>query len=305
MGSGADKVHSPGKGGDSVLLRLGHSPDSDDAFMFWALAKGRVSAPGIEFEHVLQDIETLNRRALRGELECTAVSAHAYACVADRYAVLSHGASMGDGYGPKVISSRRQDAEQLRGAVIAVPGEMTSAFLGLKLWWPGRIVPETEDAEIGDMRYRVMPFDRIIEAVLGGETDAGLIIHEGQLTYQDQGLSQLVDLGAWWRERTGLPMPLGVNTIRRDLPNDVQLAASRALRESIVTGLANRREALEYAMGFSRGLDAQTADEFVGMYVNDWTIDMGEAGRNSLRTFLREGAARGFVPPLTDITFVE
>jgi len=288
-----------------VLLRLGHSPDSDDAFMFWALAKGRVSASGLEFEHILQDIETLNRRALNGELECTAVSAHAYAYVADQYAVLSHGASMGDGYGPKVVSSRISDADQLRGCLVAVPGEMTSAFLGMKLWWPGSITPEAEGGGQTDIRYRVMPFDRIMEAVISGETDAGLIIHEGQLTYGNHGLNQLVDLGAWWRDRTGLPMPLGVNTIRRDLPADVQKTASQALRDSIVYGLAHREEALAYAMSFARGLSTQTADEFVGMYVNDWTIDMGDAGRRSLRTFLAEGAARGFVPPVSEITFVQ
>ncbi|MBM3493027.1 MAG: ABC transporter substrate-binding protein [Armatimonadetes bacterium] len=299
-----------------MLLRLGHSPDSDDAFMFWALASPRVTAPGIEFEHTLRDIETLNRWALEGRLECTAISAHAYAYVADRYSILSHGASMGDGYGPKVVTTGAMAQADLGGRLIAVPGEMTSAFLALRLWWPGDVVPESrsEPARVatapgghaaGILRYRVVPFDAIMEAVDAGSVDAGLIIHEGQLTYGDEGLHQVEDLGAWWLRTTGLPLPLGVNTIRRDLPADVQLTASRALRDSIVCGLENREEALTYAMRFARGLQAATADEFVGMYVNDWTVDMGERGRRSIETFLKAGAARGFIAMSPDITFVD
>jgi 1,4-dihydroxy-6-naphthoate synthase len=288
-----------------MVIRLGHSPDSDDAFMFWALASGRVKATGLEFEHILRDIETLNSWALEGRLECTAISVHAYARVAHRYAILSHGASMGDGYGPKVIVSRDMQASDLEGKRIAIPGENTSAFLALKLWWPGHVAPES-DGEVGPgvLRYRALPFDTIMDTVRAGEADAGLIIHEGQLTYAGEGFRQLVDLGAWWRDRTGLPLPLGVNAIRRDLPDDVQRAASRALQDSIRCGLTNRREALAYALQFARGLEAATADEFVGMYVNDWTVSMGERGRCAIRTFLQEGADRGFVPGPPDIAFV-
>jgi 1,4-dihydroxy-6-naphthoate synthase len=273
--------------------------------MFWALAKGKVQAPGLQFEHILRDVETLNQWALEGRLECTAISAHAYAYVADRYAILSHGASMGDGYGPKVVSKRLTRAEDLTDRLIAIPGEMTSAFLALRLWWPGTVVREGAASLADAVRFRVIPFDRILDSVASGEVDAGLIIHEGQLTYADQGFHQIVDLGAWWHDLTGLPLPLGVNTIRKDLSPDVQRAASRALRDSIACGMENRSEALAYALQFARGLATHTADEFVGMYVNDWTLDMGEAGRESIRRFLGDGAARGFIPPISAYAFVE
>ncbi|NLI01676.1 MAG: ABC transporter substrate-binding protein [Chthonomonadales bacterium] len=288
-----------------MLLRLGHSPDSDDAFMFWALASGRVQSPGLEFEHILRDIETLNTWALEGRLECTAVSAHAYAHVASRYAILSHGASMGDGYGPKVVSCRLSEPSELEGALIAVPGEMTSAFLALRLWWSGDVVHHSGELKRSALRYQVMPFDSIMEAVRDGSADAGLIIHEGQLTYRHVGLKQIVDLGAWWKERSGLPLPLGVNVIRRDLPEEIQRQASAALRASIVAALENRQEALRYALQFARGLENRTADEFVSMYVNDWTVDMGEAGRRSIRMFLEEGAQRGLVPTPLELHFVD
>ncbi len=280
-------------------LRLGHSPDSDDAFMFWGLASGRVTASGLEFEHILRDIETLNQWALEGRLEITAVSAHAYAFVADRYLILPHGASMGDGYGPKVVVRQPIAPEELAGKRLAVPGKLTSAFLAFLLWWHGR--PSSSSGE--PPRYVVAPFDRIMEMVAAGEADAGLIIHEGQLTYGSLGLTQVLDLGEWWLAGTGLPLPLGLNVIRRDLPMDVSNAASQALRASILAGLENRREALEHALQFARGLPTETADQFVGMYVNDWTVDLGERGRTAVQRFLGDAASLGLVPPLPQTVF--
>ncbi len=276
-----------------MLLQLGHSPDSDDAFMFYGLAEHRVDAEGLEFHHILQDIQTLNDWAKEGRLECTAISVHAYAYVHDRYAILSHGASMGDGYGPMVVARTPMTTEEMAGKRIAVPGTLTSAFLALSLYLER------------PFEYVVVPFDRIMDAVHAGEVEAGLIIHEGQLTHKAEGLHTVVDLGAWWKGATGLPLPLGVNAIRKDLPHDVQERASRALKASIVYGLEHRAAALEHAMQFARDMETKTADTFVGMYVNDWTVDLGEAGKRSIRLFLTRGVERGLIPPLGEVEFVD
>ncbi len=278
-------THSP----QSVRrLTLGHSPDPDDAFMFCALARGRLETPGFEFEHILQDIETLNQRAHRSELDITALSAHAYAYLTDRYILLNSGASMGQGYGPMIVASESltpADLSREAGDVcIAVPGERTSAFLALQL-------------AIGEFNYRVVPFDQIIETVAEGKAEAGLLIHEGQLTYADQGLSLVLDLGSWWEQETGgLPLPLGVNAIRRDLPLDVQQAADRILRASVQWGLHHRLEALEHAGAWGRDLDHPRTDRFVAMYVNELTLDYGEKGRRALEEFLGRAALAGLIP---------
>jgi len=288
-------------------LQLGHSPDSDDAFMFYGLAANRVDAEGLEFEHILRDIQTLNEWAREGRLECTAISVHAYAYVHDRYAILSHGASMGDGYGPMVVTKTLLRPQELAGKRIAIPGTLTSAFLALSLYLDAPLVP-LSDPELrtpNTVHYTVVPFDRIMDAVRAGQVEAGLLIHEGQLTHRAQGLHTVVDLGAWWKKETGLPLPLGVNVIRKDLPRDVQERASRALKASIVYGLTHRAAALEHAMQFARDMEAQTADTFVGMYVNDWTVDLGEAGRRSIRLFLQRAAERGLIPPVGDVEFVD
>lgn len=274
-------------------LRLGHSPDSDDAFMFYGLAEKKVDSGGLEFEHILRDIQTLNDWAREGRLECTAISVHAYAHVRDRYAILTHGASMGDGYGPMVVTKKAMTVEELRGCRIAVPGVLTSAFLALSLFLDR------------PFDYDVVPFDRIMDSVHAGLFPAGLIIHEGQLTHRAEGLHTVVDLGAWWKAETGLPLPLGVNAIRKDLPQDIQKHASQALKASILYGLEHRAEALAHAMQFARDMEAQTADTFVGMYVNDWTVDMGEAGKRSIRLFLQRGVERGLLPPVGEVEFVD
>lgn len=277
---------------ENTLIRLGHSPDSDDAFMFYGLAEGHIDTEGLQFEHTLRDIETLNQWALEGRLEITAISVHAYAYVADKYAILSHGASMGDNYGPMVVTREQVDPEWLRGKRIAIPGTMTSAFLALRLY-------------LGDFEYDVMPFDEIMEAVSAGKAEAGLLIHEGQLTHESLGLHCVVDLGKWWHERTaGLPLPLGVNAVRRDLGPERMAQLSRILKASIVYGLEHREEGLAYAMRFARGLPTATADQFVGMYVNDWTVDMGERGQESIRLFLKEAVERGVFPHEVPVDFV-
>lgn len=276
-----------------MKLQLGHSPDSDDAFMFYGLAAGKVDSEGLDFEHILRDIQTLNEWAREGRIECTAISVHAYAYVHDRYAILSHGASMGDGYGPMVVTKKPIGSDELSRSRIAIPGTMTSAFLALSLRL-GR-----------PFEYVVMPFDRIMEAVQAGEVEAGLIIHEGQLTHRAEGLHTVIDLGSWWKDETGLPLPLGVNAIRKDLPRDVQARASRALKASIVYGLENRSDALGHAMQFARDMEKSTADTFVGMYVNDWTVDLGEAGKRSIRLFLQRGEDRGLIPPIPSIEYVD
>jgi 5,8-dihydroxy-2-naphthoate synthase len=263
-----------------MLIHLGHSPDADDAFMFWALAEDRVDTRGFEFEHVLRDIQTLNEWALEGKLEVTAISLHAYPFVQDRYVLLPHGASMGSGYGPVVVARRVMTKEDLRDVETAVPGTMTTAFLVLRLY-------------LGDFRYRVLPFDEILEAVRDGEAEAGLLIHEGQLTYREEGLVKVVDLGEWWLLETGLPLPLGANVARRDLGEERLHDLSEVLAESIAAGLANREEAMRYALQFGRGLDYSLGDRFVGMYVNELTQDYGEEGRAAVRELLRRGEAIG------------
>jgi 1,4-dihydroxy-6-naphthoate synthase len=273
-------------------ITVAHSPDADDAFMFYALAQGKVGDPDLEFVHVLQDIQTLNERAFRGEYEVTAVSFHAYAYLADRYALLPHGASMGDGYGPMIVARAPLSPEALRGKRIAVPGRLTTAVLALDLWCPG-------------LDQTVVPFDQIPDAVLANRVDAGLIIHEGQVTYQNQGLHKVVDLGEWWKGETGLPLPLGGNVIRKDLGPALMRRVSRLLRESIQYGLAHRTDALSHAMQHGRDLDASLADRFVGMYVNHWTLDYGEPGRQAVRLLLRRGHERGILPLPIEPEFVE
>ncbi|HEX8733235.1 MAG TPA: MqnA/MqnD/SBP family protein [Ktedonobacterales bacterium] len=276
------------------LMRLGHSPDSDDAFMFYALAEHKIPTDGFAFEHILRDIETLNQWAREGKLEITAISVHAYAYVADQYAILSHGASMGDNYGPMVVSrDPAADVDWLRGKRIAIPGTMTSAYLALRLF-------------LGDFDYDVVPFDQIMEAVHEGRYDAGLLIHEGQLTHGELGLHTLVDLGKWWHgETNGLPLPLGVNAVRRDLGPETMAALSRVLKASIQYGLDHREPALQHAMQFARGLSTETADAFVGMYVNDWTVDMGPRGKESIRLFLERAARQGVIPAEVPVDFVD
>ena len=278
---------------DVRRIRIGHSPDPDDAFMYYAIAKGKVDTSGYAVEQVLEDIESLNRRALAGELEVTAISIHAYAHLADRYALMACGASMGDGYGPIVVAREALAAGGLGGKTIAIPGTLTSAYLALRLY-------------LGDaFPFVVVPFDEILEVVAAGRADAGLIIHEGQLTYEALGLAKIVDLGVWWSAKTGgLPLPLGGNAVRRDLGPATMRALTNMYRDSIAFGLANRAEALAYAKDFGRGLDDGLNDRFVGMYVNDLTLDYGERGRRSIQLFLDEGTAAGIVPPVGPVTFV-
>jgi 1,4-dihydroxy-6-naphthoate synthase len=265
-------------------LTLGHSPDPDDAFMFYALAAKKIDTAGLRFEHVLQDIETLNWRAMREELDITAVSIHAYAYLQDRYMLLPHGASMGDGYGPMVVAREPIAPADLPGKLIAVPGVMTSAFLHLKL-------------AIGNFRFRVVPFDRIFEEVAAGRADAGLIIHEGQLTYQNLGLVEILNLGVWWRDRAdGLPLPLGGNAIRRSLGAEMIATVSDILRRSIVYGLEHRDDALRHSMRYGRDMTEDLNDRFVGMYVNDLTVDYGERGRRAVHQLLTEGFEKGLLP---------
>jgi 1,4-dihydroxy-6-naphthoate synthase len=274
-----------------MLIRLGHSPDADDAFMFWALAENRVDTRGFEFEHVLRDIQTLNEWALEGRLEVTAISLHAYPFVQDRYALLPHGASMGSGYGPVLVASKPLTKDELRGLEIAVPGTMTTAFLVLRMY-------------LGDFAYRVVTFDQILDEVKAGDAEAGLLIHEGQLTYQAEGLNKVVDLGEWWLLETGLPLPLGANVARRDLGPDTLRELSEVLAESIRAGLDNRERALEYALQFGRGLDDELADRFVGMYVNELTEDYGEEGRRAVRELLRRGEEIGAFTEPVRVEFV-
>jgi 1,4-dihydroxy-6-naphthoate synthase len=276
---------------DGRTIRVGHSPDSDDAFMFYALAHDKLDTGGLRFVHQLEDIETLNRRALEGELEVSAVSIHAFAHLADRYALLASGSSMGDRYGPKLIAREPATLGDLKGRTIAVPGTLTTAYLSLQLAL-GKDVPVV-----------VMPFDQILPAVMDGKADVGLIIHEGQLYYPDHGLHQVADLGQWWFERTGLPLPLGGNVVRKDLGPETVLQVARLLKESIQYALDHRQEALDYALTYARGLDPALADRFVGMYVNHWTVDYGDVGRQAVRTLLARAADAGLVPGL-DVEFV-
>jgi 1,4-dihydroxy-6-naphthoate synthase len=275
-----------------AVIHLAHSPDSDDAFMFYALAEGKVDAEDVEYVHELQDIETLNQRALRGELEVTAVSIHAYAYLSDRYALLPHGASMGDRYGPRLVTRSPMKKQDIRGRRIAVPGPLTSAYLALRLYEP-------------DFEAVFTPFDQIDASVLRGEVDAGLLIHEGQLTYGAQGLNLVADMGEWWFQETGLPLPLGGNIIRKDLDKALRQKVSRHLRDSIAYGLDHRASALDHAMRYARGLERQDADTFVGMYVNDWTLDYGERGREAIRLFLKQGVDSGIIPHAVTIEFAD
>lgn len=277
------------------ILRLAHSPDSDDAFMFWALAAGKVDTGDRVYHHELSDIENLNRRALAAELEVTAVSFHAYAYLADRYALLPHGASIGEGYGPRLVSRRPAPADPaaaLRDVLVATPGERTTAHLALRLFQPA-------------VRTVIVPFDRIEDAVLEGKADVGLLIHEGQLTFGDRGLHLWEDVGAWWGRTTGLPLPLGGNVIRKDLGPALLRLVSRDLRASIVYGLAHRVEALAHAGQYARGMDAARTDTFVGMYVNDFTVDYGPRGRTAVQRLLDEGHRAGILPARVPVEFIE
>ena len=272
-------------------IRVAHSPDSDDAFMFYALAEGKVDTGDLRYTHELQDIETLNQRALRGELEVTAVSIHAYAYLSDRYALLPHGASMGDRYGPRLVARSTMRPGDVRGKRIAVPGLMTSAYLALRLYQP-------------EFEPVVIPFDQIEDAVESADVDLGLLIHEGQLTYANRGLKLITDLGVWWHDQTGLPLPLGGNVVRKDLGGDLIQTISRHLHDSIAYGLKHRRAALDHSMQYARGLDRTMADTFVGMYVNDWTLDYGRRGREAVRLFLTKGVNAGFIRTPVAVEFV-
>jgi len=279
-------------------IRVGHSPDPDDAFMFYALAKGKIPTGRYRFEHELVDIETLNRRAFAGELELTAVSLHAYARLSHIYMLCTCGASMGDGYGPMVVARTKCPVESLAEKTLAVPGTLTTAYLALRMCL-GREFP-----------YVVVPFDQILDAVYGGgylgrRIDAGLIIHEGQLTYGDRNLELVVDLGRWWLDQTGLPLPLGANAVRKDLGAEAMRDVNRLLKESIVYGLEHRGDALDYALGFGRGLDRGKADQFVGMYVNGWTLDFGPRGRDAVAQLLARGHDSGIIPKRVVPEFVD
>jgi len=273
-------------------ISVAHSPDSDDAFMFYALATHKLETGALEFEHVLKDIQTLNEEAGKGTYDVTAISFHAYAYVADKYALLPHGASIGDNYGPIVVANEDLDPSELSKAKIAVPGTLTSAFLALSIYHP-------------NFNYEVVPFDQIIDAVTEGRCDAGLLIHEGQLFYQTLGLHKVLDLGEWWHEHTGgLPLPMGGNAIKRDLGTETIGQVSVLLKESIQYSLDNREDALQYAMQFARDMDPALADRFVAMWVNDLTLDYGERGRAAVRRLLTEGHERGIIPHAVDIEFV-
>jgi len=276
---------------EKKTLTLGHSPDPDDAFMFYALAADKIDSRGWNFEHILQDIQTLNERAEREELDISAISIHAFAYVADKYALLSCGASMGDNYGPMVVAREDIPLSELKSKKIAIPGTMTSAYLALRL-------------AIGEFEYEVVPFDEILDVVESGKFDAGLIIHEGQLTYARQGLKLIIDLGKWWNERHGLPLPLGGNVVRRALGDEAIAEIADIMRESISYGLEHRDVAVKHALQYGRGLDQKLADEFVGMYVNDLTLDYGADGRRSVELFLKEAAEAGIIPKMPDVVFV-
>ncbi|HXH89868.1 MAG TPA: MqnA/MqnD/SBP family protein [Gaiellaceae bacterium] len=273
-----------------MQIRLGHSPDPDDAFMFWAIATGAIDTRGFAFEQVLQDIQTLNEWALQGRLEVTAISLHAYPFVQDLYALLPHGASIGSGYGPVVVGREELSLDRLRETEIVVPGTMTTAYLALKL-------------ALGDFAFRELPFDEIIEEVTSGRAEAGLLIHEGQLTYGAEGLRKSLDLGEWWLLETGLPLPLGVNVARRDVGERLP-DLSAVLLDSIRAGLDNRDEAMRYAMQFGRGIDLDLADRFVGMYVNELTCDYGDEGRKAVEELLRRGDAIGAFPEPVRLDYV-
>jgi 5,8-dihydroxy-2-naphthoate synthase len=289
-------------GPERGVFTLGHSPDPDDAFMFYAIAENKIDVRGYRFEHRLEDIQTLNERALRGELHISAISIHAYAYVAEKYALLPCGASMGDGYGPVVIRKRStlnadstheaEAREFLSGKKIAVPGKMTSAFLALELF-------------LGGFDYVVVPFDHIFEAVRSGRADVGLIIHEGQLTYEPSGFKKVIDLGEWWKRETGLPLPLGGNVLRKDIPHPIQRDLLEIIRESIEFGLAHRDEAVRHSLPYAREMNADLASKFIGMYVNEFTRDYGEIGRTAIRKFLGDARDKGYIDAPIEMEFVE
>ena len=286
---------SPATDSQQRVLTLGHSPDSDDAFMFYALAEGKIDSEGLEFEHVLRDIQTLNEWAREGKLDTTAISLHAYAYVQDKYALLAHGASMGDGYGPMVITKEPTTPEALEGMRIAIPGPLTTAYLAFQIYMDGKKFEPV-------FTY----FDAIMDEVRAGNVDAGLIIHEGQLTHKAEGLHTVVDLGAWWKDRTATPLPLGVNAIKRDLGQDLSEKMSRVMRRSIEFALTHRADALAHAMQYARDLETEMADKFVGMYVNELTLDLGERGKRGVELLLTEAAARKLIPPVQQpVTFVD
>lgn len=273
-------------------VRLGHSPDPDDAFMFYGLATGKLDSGPYDFQHLLEDIQSLNQRAMKGELEVSAISLHAYPYVSDKYALMNCGCSMGDNYGPMIVAKKPYTIDELKDLRIAVPGTMTTAFL-------------TASIALGKgFRNIVKPFDQILDYVAAGHADAGLIIHEGQLTYQNQGLVCCVDLGKWWMERTGLPLPLGGNVVRRDLGEKHTREITRIIKESIQFSLDHRDEAVQHALQYARDMNKPLADEFVGMYVNHWTLDYGPRGREAVNRLLDEGTNIGMIPPSTPVEFI-
>ena len=274
------------------VITVAHSPDSDDAFMFYGLATNKLETDGLKFEHTLKDIQTLNEDAKHGVYDVTAISFHAYAYVADKYALLPHGASIGDKYGPILVAREPRDPEEISKMNIAIPGELTSAFLALRIYNP-------------DFKYTVVAFDQIMEAVHKGEVDAGLLIHEGQLFYKQMGLDKVLDLGEWWHERTGLPLPMGGNVIKRDLGAKLMKQVSKHLHRSIVFSMENREDALAYAMQFARDMQPELADRFVAMWVNDLTLDYGERGKEAVRRLLTEGYEKGIIPNKVDVEFVD
>ncbi len=282
----------PEKSPETRTISVAHSPDSDDAFMFYGLATNKLETEGLKFEHVLKDIQTLNEDAKNGVYDVTAISFHAYAYVSDKYALLPHGASIGDKYGPIVVAKEPRDPSEIGKMKIAVPGELTSAYLALRLY-------------NRDFEHVVVPFDKIIEAVQRGDADAGLLIHEGQLFYKQMGLDKVLDLGEWWYERTGLPLPMGGNAIRRDLGPELMRQVSKHLHRSILYSMENREDALAYAMQFARDMTPELADRFVAMWVNDLTLDYGERGKEGVRRLLTEGVEAGIIPHNVDIEFVD
>jgi len=287
-----------------TTLTLGHSPDPDDAFMFYALAKELIPTHGFHFQHILQDIQTLNERATRGELDITAVSIHAYAYISDKYALLPSGASMGDGYGPMLVAKQKFSRDEIAKKKIAVPGTMTSAFLALQLWLG---ISKTSNSQLPtpNFQFVVVPFDQIFAAVKNGIADVGLIIHEGQLTYKNEGLVVCEDLGIWWgKQNDGLPLPLGGNVIRKKFSPDVRRKISGILTASIQFSLEHRAEAVQHALQFARDMGRDLADKFVGMYVNHWTLDYGERGRESIRRFLGQAFERKLIPHRQELEFV-
>jgi 1,4-dihydroxy-6-naphthoate synthase len=283
---------TPESAEETRTITVAHSPDSDDAFMFYGLATNKLETEGLKFEHTLKDIQSLNEDAKKGVFDVTAISFHAYAYIADKYALLPHGASIGEKYGPILVANEQRKPEEIGQMKIAIPGELTSAFLALRIY-------------NSDFKYTVVPFDQIIDAVHKGDVDAGLLIHEGQLFYKQMGLAKVLDLGEWWFEKTGLPLPMGGNVIKRDLGEDLMRQVSKHLHRSIVYSMENRDDALAYAMQFARDMAPELADRFVAMWVNDLTLDYGERGREAVRRLMKEGFAAGVIPHEVDIKFVD